>query len=428
MVNKYTVRRYDENSNSTDITDLVSDMTIEEHTSTYGRTLNISVLKNINDKTSEGVEAYQRASSIINGSKLLLFWDDDLVGIYVVQTISHANNIATIMAQDFFYLLNNSMLGVLQVQKNAISNAISALLDKIYFQYEFRGCPELSSTNFTNAPNEIYKGETPSTILRDMLDRAYRLTGKKYTAYIGYDTASTTEYLETFKVIISPVTNKSVQDKVEDEQGNEIPLYSTIRFESISQSKSIVELRNFIEVWTDNGTDTVVSAKREDPSSINVDRYGRLYHYVSYSQDKGQTAQSLADELFADMNREHDSLTFKCAGSPDIWSGMTMDLEIPQLGIKKGDDDDTNYHEVLGVTHEISGNKYTVTLELRKKVEPPKPVAQAVPDKKKAITTKNTKTKKASKAKKGDSKAKKGSKMPSHAELDALFKKEMGGK
>ncbi|MNU85104.1 phage late control protein GPD [compost metagenome] len=108
--------------------------------------------------------------------------------------------------------------------------------------------------------------------------------------------------------------------------------------------------------------DNKKSKKREvyiAQDSANIGKWGRLQLMQKVDDNKNAAQiKQLLDQLIKLKNRETKTLKLDALGDPSVRAGCYVPIEIQELGINQ-------YYLVDECTHKISGNEYTMSLELK---------------------------------------------------------------
>lgn len=233
---------------------------------------------------------------------------------------------------DFAWYLNKNET-VIQFNKASATQAIKKLLDRFGIKHSVPAMNTLIT--------HIYKGETVSDILADILDQVKQETGITYRAEMDKDTL---KIVKTADFVIKPMVRFAPKMPL-------VPAAQTIG--NPSTTRSIQELKNSVVVVKSGEDSASILATLKDTSG-NI---GTLTKVVEVEDKNEAQARNIARNTLAEVNRIEESISVDLLGHDDIRAGRIMYLEESVTGLKG------NYL-IKSASHTASGGIHTVSVEL----------------------------------------------------------------
>lgn len=311
---------------SVDITDFCGDISLSDNLDSVTMELTWSMPSDPQDK-------YLHASvpKVQVGDKVDLIGETKTLfsGIIVERDIAGG-----MTAYDYgFYLTNNDV--ILQLNTKA-DTGISRMCEKA-------GIPLGTMPSMPAAIKKIYAEESCAEILNDILEQVSASTGKNYFWRVKDGKLNIYEYPQ-----------KITYAKHTFECGNTLDI--TYALGSVEGSDSITDMRNSVQVVSEDNGVVRVLAKAEDMGSIT--RFGRMLDIIKQSGNE-QNPQTAAENKLKENNtvKKTRSIT-NMLGSEAVEAGVLLLFSSDKFDV-------TGVYLVKGVTHHF-GAGYTMSLDIMK--------------------------------------------------------------
>jgi len=255
--------------------------------------------------------------TLSNGSKTIL------VGIIINESYDK-NKFYQYTGFDYGFYLNKNEI-VIQFNGCSAKDAITQLLNKV----------EVPIGNIANIPitvKKIYKKIVVSDILREILDDAFKKTGKKY---------SIKQNVEKVNIVQS---KEILVNAFYDLSGQSINITDTVS--DFQASNSIENLKNKILVVDSGDKDIKILASATDENSRA--KYGLLQQIETPSDDDKSSKSIIAANLLKELNQITETRSVEMLGSDDVVSGVILVFDYPDL-------DFTGKYFVRQVNHSFDG-------------------------------------------------------------------------
>lgn len=183
---------------------------------------------------------------------------------------------------------------------------------------------------------KIYKDQTITSIIDDILEMALNETGIKYTKYMDINTFTISK-LELLKV------------------------NCTIKVGSdLSGSSTIEDMKNSVIVVSSEGENANIVATVKDESNIN--HYGRLQEVISVDDKNISQANQIANNFLKANNKKKKEFTFSAIAldnGENIKSNRLIELNIKERDL-------VGWYKVKSVSHSLSNSlhKLNITIEV----------------------------------------------------------------
>ncbi|MFD1957328.1 hypothetical protein ACFSL6_24970 [Paenibacillus thailandensis] len=307
--------------NKYDITGLISNLSWSSNVDTLGEELSFDYAKN-------------DYLTIDNGDFIVLYNDKVLHHYVVVESTEADRNTVSYECYDYAWWLNKSKT-VIQFSKVSVSTAIEKLCDKFDIMHNIVPIPTLIS--------KIYKDNTVSDIILDLLEQAAQETGNKY--YMEMVDKELTIRKQT-DLLINPTIQLA----------DNIAAFSLTDFISNpSHKSSIDELRNNVIVVSNKEDSTSVYAEASDNANIN--KYGLLTETVTVDEKDESQARQIAKTTLADLNKINHEISLELLGHDDIKAGRLIDINEPITNI-------VGRFLIKSANHTVSNGIHKVSIEL----------------------------------------------------------------
>lgn len=268
---------------------------------------------------------------LYNGDTIVIYRDSTelLRGIITNVPI----NGATYSGYDYAFYLNKSKT-VIQFNKISASTAIRKLCDR--YNVPIGEMPKLSTSI-----NKVYKGQTVSDILLDILEQVKNETGQEYR-------------MEMWKGKLSIIKSGEIKVK---------PTYTPIGGSEVSCTKSAEitgtrnseELKNKIIV-AGSGEDQM-QIKATAKSEASIKKYGLLSDVETREKLDDAKARNIAKNKLKELNKVSISFTAEMVGNISVRSGRALYFDRPEVGIK-------GWFKVKSCVHTINNHQHRMSCEM----------------------------------------------------------------
>ena len=280
------------------------------------------------------LDPYHKPLAISCGDRIQLYKDGALVVDGQITTVSgdYRERQQLTVYDDGVILTQNDLI----IQYNGVSadTAIRQLCGKL-------GITVAAVPAMPAKITQIYH-ESVSSILTGILDTVTAETGRKfkirvrggklYVAQTGTETVSA-RYRAADNLGAHPVQWQAGGPSVK---------------------RSIDELRNAVQIYSDQDGAVKILASASDSASIA--RYGSRMKVDTYSDKDGASAAQKAKTLLASLNRETEEISVQTFGADSVTAGVLMDFDLTEFSGK---------FLVTAVTKNY-GHPYTMDLTLRR--------------------------------------------------------------
>lgn len=228
-----------------------------------------------------------------------------------------------------FYLNKNEI--IIQFNKVKIDTAIKQLCAKI-------GVPCGNICNINAYVTKIFKDNTVSDIILELLEMARKKTGAKYIFSCQCGKLEIVDTMAECESIIKLTDGQEIN--IADSLGN------------ISYSESIQELKNSIQIVDSGEKSLFVVASARDNKSIS--KYGLLGQVESVDKDDKTSKSVIANNLLKDLNKITISIQVEMLGIDDLKKGSVLNFNYPDNGVIGNYYAKTTKHTVANKIHKIS--------------------------------------------------------------------------
>lgn len=211
---------------------------------------------------------------------------------------------------DYAWYLNKNET-VIQFNKISASQAIKKLLDKFGVKHRIPTINTLIT--------KIYKGQTVSDIIRDILDQVEKEINKKYRLEMDKDTVVV---LDAKSIIINPTFKQS---------SNLSPVPIVAAMQSPNVTRSIEDLKNNVIVVKGGDDNVKVLATSKDQASIN--KFGLLSRVVEVDEKNEAQARNIARNTLSEANKIGETISVPLIGHDDIKAGRTLVIKEEITGL-----------------------------------------------------------------------------------------------
>lgn len=234
---------------------------------------------------------------------------------------------------DFAFYLNKSTT-IIQFKKVSAREAITKLCER--FNIPLGSIPKMA-TNI----NKLYKNETVSDIISDILKQVKQETDKKYRLQMNNG-----------KLNVVESGTAKIQPTYKDDEGR---VCCCSHAASISGSRSIENMKNSVIVAGNDDSSKQIKATAEDSDSIK--KYGRLETVELDDDLTSAKARNKAKNILKQQNKVATSFTAEMPGNTEIRAGVRIYFNRPEARIK-------GWYKVKSCTHSFSNGIYRVSCEM----------------------------------------------------------------
>ena len=238
-----------------------------------------------------------------------------------------------------FYLQKNEL--TTQYKNNTFEYILKDVCKKC--ELEVGQFPDINKAKYTH----IYRKTTAEDILKDAYDNAVK-NGIENKYFFD---------CKDGKISLKPY------EESEDMRGVISLMGQIDTFEYIKDfniSKSIVDLKNYVEIFTDNSVNNKNTDKPDglakDDTSINT--YGLLRYAQDLDKDTTQNPQTVANTVLKELNKVDNIITMTVFGNYKLHKGLVTTIESDKIGLN-------GQYKLLSSRHSI----HAIDEEVRIKVE-----------------------------------------------------------
>ncbi len=220
------------------------------------------------------------------------------------------------------------------------SQAIQELLRIVDIQYS-------NIARISTPIQKIYKKQTVSDVIKDILDIVFKKTGVKYRLEVVQG-----------KVQVIPQTNIIVNALCQlSPDTSEFEIQKSLA--GLNVTESIAEMKNRIIVTDNSQDDAYEKAKAED--AVSKSKYGLLQQVEISDKETNAEQRQVAKNLLKELNKVIKTCSIDLLGNDAVKAGRLLTFDYP-------DYDFTGTFLIKSSNHSvISGHKHTMSLELEKK-------------------------------------------------------------
>ena len=228
-----------------------------------------------------------------------------------------------------FYLNKNEV--IIQFNNVKIDTAIKQLCAKVNVP-----CGNICSINAY--VTKIFKDNTVSDIILELLEMARKKTGAKYVFSCQ---KGKLEIVNTMAQCDDDIVLTDGQTiNIADSLGN------------ISYSESIQELKNSISIVDSGEKSVFVVASAKDSASIN--QYGLLGQIETVDKDDKTSKSIIASNMLKELNKVTTSVSVEMLGTDNLKKGSVLNLNYPDFNIEGNYYAKTTKHTISNNIHKVS--------------------------------------------------------------------------
>lgn len=304
-MDNYTLSSIKDNGTTSDITRLSGDLSWRDSLDTLGMELSVRVARNLGDR-------YMRRFDIVEvGDKIILKNNNDEIFRGIIVDLNTEKHQKVITAFDYAFYLNQSKT-IIQFNKKKADDCVKKLCSQF-------NIPIGNIESIGTQINKIYKNETISDIIKDVLKQATNSTGIKYRLE-----------MRAGKLYIERYTNLYITPRFKP-ASNLAAFNPTTRIGSISKGESIADMRNSILITSsDEKSSRVVASVRD---STNIAKYGLLQEVETVDEKDIAQAKNIANNKLKELNKINEDISIKLLGDDKVRSGRIIGLNNNVFGL-----------------------------------------------------------------------------------------------
>ena len=293
----------------------------------------VNILPNSNnlswssDKDTLGVELnFESIYDMLEGTIVVLKNDNNGVFTGIITNKTKGKFVNTYKAMDFAFYLNKSET-IIQFNNVSASTAIRQLLSK--FEDIESDIVDIS-TNI----NKIYKDQTLSSIIDDILEQAQNELGIKFI-----------KEMQGYTLVIRKLEDMIITPKLLIEKDP-------------SLSISIENLKNSVLVVSNEEENNNILISVKDDNSIA--RFGLLQEVISVDDKNEAQARNIANNYLAENNKVTRDFSFNAIaleGGDDIRDNRMLNINFPSMAM-------VGLYRIKSVSHNLKNNRHHVSITI----------------------------------------------------------------
>lgn len=278
---------------------------------------------------------YQPALGV--GSIVSLQGKNEIIHGIVIKENRSGESIRSYTCLDFGFYLGQSE-GIYQFNKMAVKYAIGKILSDFNIKHNISN--ELLKVFVT----KIYKDVVISDILKDLLDLAFKETGKGYIMEMRGDTF----------YIIPDDDNLKITPKIHLATGvPEVDILTTIG--NPTREFSIESMKNIVVITSEDENTTGILAQVQNDALVR--QFGRLQEVQSVSDKDSIQAKNIAKNLLVELGKVVETTSFEVVGHEDLRAYRKLEVDEPVTGLK-------GTFRIVSATHNFSEGIHKTVLQL----------------------------------------------------------------
>jgi len=232
---------------------------------------------------------------------------------------------------DYAFYLNKSK-EIYQFNKLPGQKAIETILKDF-------DIPIGSIAPITTVINKIYNDKAVSDIIKDILDKAEKEKGTKYSMEMRQGKL----YIEDQKDLVIKPTFK-LADNVEA-----YDIADSIS--NPSRKRTIEDMKNSIKIISGDK----IAAEKRDDNLIN--KYGLLQEVVPIDEKDSAQARNIAQNMLKELGKIFEENSVEMLGNDDVKAGRIIEIEEPVTGMK-------GQYLIKDVTHTLTNGVHRMQVGL----------------------------------------------------------------
>lgn len=331
-MDNYIITLVKNNGNNKDITGVSGNLSWKDNVDTLGMELNFDAARNIDDKYMKGYDIIEI------GDKVILNNNDKEIFRGIIVDLGTERYRKSITAFDYAFYLNKSKT-IMQFNKVPGNEVITKLCNEF-------NVPIGNITSIPTLITKIYKEETISDIIKDVLNHATNETGIKYRL----------ESREG-KIFVEKYTDLIIKPKFKPAKNiGKIDVLKAIG--GISKSESIADMKNSILITSSNEKSSRIIAKSKDDD--NISKFGLLQEVESVDDKEMADAQNIANNKLKELNRIGEDISIgPLLGDDDVRSGRILEIDNDMFNLK-------GQYLVKDCTHQYHNRIHTMDITVEK--------------------------------------------------------------
>lgn len=331
-MDNYIITLIKNSGGSSDITKFCGNLSWKDNIDTLGMELNFDVARNSEDK-------YMKVYDVVGiGDKLILTNKDKEVFRGIIVDLGTEYFTKSISAFDYAFYLNKSKT-IIQFNKVPGHEVITKLCNEF-------NVPIGNITSIPTLITKIYKEETISDIIKDVLEQATKATGIKYRL----ESREGKIYVERYTDLIISPKFKPARNIAS------IDVMKVIG--GISKSESIADMKNSILISSNNEESSRIVATAKDDE--NIAKFGLLQEVESIDDEDMGQATNIANNKLKELNRVGEDISIgPLLGDDDVRSGRILEIENEMFGL-------SGQYLVKDCTHNYHNRIHTMDITVEK--------------------------------------------------------------
>lgn len=327
-------RMYTIKNGTNDYKELVfGDVTWGDNIESLGVELNFSLPRNKDDR-------HLAPYDVVNvGDGIVFKGLEDVIFEGMVESVDLERYSKRITCYDYGYLLNKTAI-LKQFNKTKGHAAIQSICDT-------QGIPVGTITPMTVEITEIYNNASVSDIMKDIIERENKLTGKRITME-----------MRRGKLYIENMNNNVVQLSYRPAANVAAFNPATVPGE-ITKSATLDNMKNHIEViyQETEGDSTKVRVVATASNNNSIKKYGKRVHIESVSEDEIGQAQTIANNKLRELQGMEINITVEMLGDDRLRSGRVIEVNNATYNL-------SGKYKVVNCEQQYSNRTRRMTLEL----------------------------------------------------------------
>lgn len=315
-----------------DLTNYSRKLSWKDNIDTLGMELSFDVARNTEDKHMKNYDV------VDIGDKVALTNKNKEIFRGIVVDLGTERFTKSITAFDYAFYLNQSKT-IIQFNKILASEAIVQLCK------EFK-VPTGTITKIPTLINKIYKEDTISDIIKDILKQATKETGMKYRLEAREGKIFIEKYTD---LIINPTFKPAF---------NVAAIGVMEAIGGISKTESITEMRNSILVTSNNEGNSRVAANAIDEE--NISKFGLLQEVESVDDETIGEAKNIANNKLRELNKIGEDISIgPLLGDDIVRSGRILEINNDTFSL-------SGQYLIKDCTHNCHNNIHTMNITVER--------------------------------------------------------------
>lgn len=299
-MDNYIITLIKNNGKNADITSFCGNLSWKDSIDTLGMELNFDTARNTEDNLMAPYDIVEV------GDKVILTNGDKEIFRGIIIDLGTERFAKSITAFDYAFYLNQSKT-IVQFNKVSGSQVITKLCKDF-------NVPTGTITSIPTPITKIYKEETISDIIKDVLEQATKKMGIKYRLESREGKIFVEKYTDlVIRPAFKPAPNVGGLDVMKFIGG-------------ISKSESIADMRNSILVTSNNEKSSKVVAKATD--SNNISKFGLLQDIETVDDETVGEASNIANNKLKELNKIGEDISIgPLLGDDNVRSGRILEVD-----------------------------------------------------------------------------------------------------